>query len=509
MAAVPRILHVIAQLSPGGASRAAITVARYSTRRGAYQHSLLSLLPAAPLGAALAREAGLALLDAPLAAEVHSAIAGADVVHLHFWNTPELYALLRAPWPAARLILWLHVGGASMPQVVTAEVAAFGDRVVAGSAYNSELPVLRAPHAAPASLITEPADLEALAGLQPLPHAGFNVGYIGTVDFEKMNADFIALSAAVRVPARFIVCGPGGGYEQLRRQVQRLGVAERFDFRGYLRDLRAVLAELDVLGYPLCPDNYSSAELVLREAMFAGVPPVVLPYGGAARVVTDGVTGVVAADAAGYGAAIERLFHNPLERARLGRNGHDEVASHFTPEAAAAQFDALYAAVLQRPKRERAWTGAAHSGAEQFIEALGEGAGDFITSRSAAEPGAAVDACLAAEARIGAASPLLASATSGGVLHYRRYFPSDAYLRLWAGLVLHGQGRHALAVAEFAQAARLGLDHWRVAWYQAQAAEACGATERARAAADAVLQAAPLFEPAQALRQRLESTDAR
>jgi hypothetical protein len=99
---------------------------------------------------------------------------------------------------------------------------------------------------------------------------------------------------------------------------------------------------------------------------------------------------------------------------------------------------------------------------------------------------------------------VLASANGGGVLHYRRAFPQDAYLRLWAGLVLNWQGRPALAVAEFTQAARLGLDHWRVAWYRALAAEACGALELAEAATAAVLGQAPDFSAARDLAARLE-----
>ncbi len=40
----------------------------------------------------------------------------------------------------------------------------------------------------------------------------------------------------------------------------------------------------------------------------------------------------------------------------------------------------------------------------------------------------------------------------GGVLHYRRHYPNDGYLRLWAGLVLEAAGKHVLAVGEFSGA---------------------------------------------------------
>jgi len=64
----------------------------------------------------------------------------------------------------------------------------------------------------------------------------------------------------------------------------------------------------------------------------------------------------------------------------------------------------------------------------------------------------------------------LASADAGGILHYRRFYPDDAALRFWAGLVLSGHGRPALAAAEF-HAALKGFDQNRCAAWLARARE--------------------------------------
>ncbi|NJN82955.1 MAG: glycosyltransferase family 4 protein, partial [Caldilineaceae bacterium] len=125
-------------------------------------------------------------------------------------------------------------------------------------------------------------DFERLAGLQAKAHHTFNVGYIGAVDFVKMHPNFVALCGRVDVPkVRFLVYGSGGGLETLRRQAEALQVAKRFEFGGYLDDIRPLLQRLDIFGYPLCEGTYASAEMVLQEAMFAGVPPVIFDYGGA------------------------------------------------------------------------------------------------------------------------------------------------------------------------------------------------------------------------------------
>jgi hypothetical protein len=94
----------------------------------------------------------------------------------------------------------------------------------------------------------------------------------------------------------------------------------------------------------------------------------------------------------------------------------------------------------------------------------------FERSLTAIQPEELLDA----ERAISASSPALSSASTGGILHYRRRHPEDAYLRLWSGLVLLEQGRPALAAGEFSRAIELGLDHWRASLYLARAARALG-----------------------------------
>jgi glycosyltransferase involved in cell wall biosynthesis len=457
-------------------------------------------LPASSAGTRWAEQADIPVLAAPEPARLQAAIAQADIVQVHFWNAPELYALLRSNWPPARLVLWLHIGGDQPPQVVTRELVEWADRVVSASSNTDSLPVVQALPAETRAYVQATADLERLFGLRPQPHAGFNVGYIGTVDFSKMHSDFVALHAVVDISvARFVVCGAGPAYTRLRQQALEHGAAGRFDFRGFEPDVASVLEVLDVFGYPLCPYNYSGAELVLQEAMCAGLPAVVFPYGGAARQVTHNVTGLVVNDALSYKHAIEYLYQRPAERARLGENARQFAQREFDAGRTGRQFNAIYAGLMQSPKRPRHWPSPSQPAAEQFVESLGGTAPQFAASLRST----GVQACLEAEAWIAAASPLLSSPSAGGILHYRRCYPHDPFLRLWAGLVFQGQGRPALAVAEFNAAQKLGLTHWRVAWYLAQSAVACSAPALAEGALATVLTAAPDFGPAQQLARQL------
>ncbi len=436
-----RVLHVTPCLSRGGAGRALLGAAELAAAADGSEHRVASLTPA------LAGAEGLELLDAPSPARLREALAVADIVQLHFWNTPELYELLEARLPAMRLLVWSAVGGERPPQVLLPELVGLADRTVSQTALG-DVEVIAPAHA---------GGLE--REIPRVAHAGFAVGYVGTVDPVKLHPGFMDMSARVDVPGiRFVVCGGGDGFGAIDARARELGVAERFDLRGWTDDVPGVLAALDVFGYPLCEDNYSAGELVLQEAMAAGVPPVVLPYGGAARMVRDGETGLVAADPAEYTRAIERLHGDPALRRRLGRAAREHALKEWDPAGLGRRWASVYGELMAAPKRERAplWSGepeAAYPGAARFVRGLGGRAPQFAESVAAARAGEPSGR----EDEIAASSAALAGAATGGVLHYRRHHPRDALLRLWAGLVLAGQGRRALAAGELASALRLGL----------------------------------------------------
>ncbi len=511
------VLHVIQRLSRGGAARSLINLAQ-AARTGPFQHQAVSLLDAGQKALELAQAAGLPVLVAPTQAALRRAVAAADIVLVHFWNTPELYAWLCADdQPPMRLLLWCHVAGDHAPQVITPALLDYADFALASSPYTLDLPVFRtAPPAvrAKTGVIAAVADLARLANVQPKPHAGFNVGYIGTVDFVKLHPNYVPMSAEIDIPdVRFIVCGDGGSLALLRKQAEQLGVADRFDWRGYVDDLEPVLEYLDLFGYPLCEDNYSTAELILQEVMAAGVPPVIFAHGGAQRVVRHNETGLIVHSAGEYKQAVEYLYRHPAERLRLGRNAQGYARRVFDANETTAQFNRLFDRLLAQPKTTRRWPAPAPGsdlalcgvqtthfpGAVAFIRSLGDTAPHFAASLTAD----AWQDQLAAERRIAHASPVLCNVGGGGILHYRLCYPHDGYLHLWAGLVLEQQGRPALAVAEFSRARQCGCDHWRVAWYLAQAAAAAGARQLAGVNLQTVLATQPAFEPALAMQQRL------
>ena len=500
---MPNVLHVIEYLDLGGASRSTIATAKYAARQGRFDHTILALVRAEPAAIELAEEAGISVVSSPNPEALNSHIADADIVEISYWNAPFTQALLRQNLPATRLVFWYHIAGDHSPHVIPPAIAAMPDLNIAGCPFtyddhplfrdqlNLEIPKRTA-------MVYDSADFERLDGIFPKEHQGFNIGYIGTIDFVKMHPEYVSMSASIDVPeSRFVVCG-NGIQNILMQQAEALHAADRFDFKGYVSDIGSVIETLDVYGYPLCENTYAAAELNLQEVMFAGVPPVVFPYGGVKRLINHNETGLIVHSAEEYKRAIEYLYYNPVERKRLGQNAAVYARRHFGAENAAHTLNALYERLMNQPKRFHAWNCRPDSltagsqispppatTAQLFIDSLGEHGSAFKHS-------IANDASsLGAETEIAGSTDLVAKT---GFMQYRSYNPADPHLRLWTGLYMERQGAFANAVSEYAGAIENGLTDWRVQWYLARTLFEVGKLNEAERIYDGIRQQNPDFD---------------
>ncbi len=480
-----KILHIIDKFSGSGPSRAMITAAKYaSTLELTQQHRVVSLKSAVnPIVLIQAKQAGMTVLKQPGRDRILCEIENTDIVHVHFWNNPAIYKLMYSELPAMRLLLWFHILGNHPPQIITRELIDYTDFALATSPCTLKLPVFKKlpelTRLEKTGSVYSTTDFDRLSKIRSQPHDNFNVGYIGSVNFAKMHPDFVSMSSRVDISnVRFIVCG--GISSELRQQALQLGVSERFDFRGYVENIRSVFEILDVFGYPLCKDTYATSELVLQEAMYAGVPPVVFPYGGIRCLVENNKNGLVVHSESEYKQAIEYLYNNPEERTRLSCGAREHARVMFDGRNTAKQLDLIYKLLMDMPKRQRKWSVSTLAGlnedldtvpkqpspAQLFTQALGDAGSQFALSMTAQS----IEELLAADQKI-ANSSLLLSGGEGGIFHYRNYYPNDGYLRLWSGLVLQQQGRQAKAFSEFTAAINLGCKHWRVKNYLTKAIE--------------------------------------
>jgi hypothetical protein len=447
-----------------------MTAAAASVAEAGLDHLLVSLGPPDPGMARQARDSGLSVRGTPDLRSLRALVAEADIVLIHFWNSPALYQLLGTSLPKMRLLVWAHVAGETPPEVLPPELLKFADVVLASCEHTTTLGGLEQLGYIPAV-----PGWDRLCGIRPSPAGEFTVGYLGKLDFSKLHPEFIGLCASVALPrARFLVCGEGGASPLLRRQAAGTVIAGRVEFRGFVEDIERAFADMDVFGYPLAPTSYAASELALQEAMYAGVPPVVMGPPAVHRQVIDGETGLVANSGDDYVRAIEYLNDHPEERARIGRSAHEFAARMWSPSVIASRWVHVYEELAARPKRKHPPFPLAENGAARFVQSLGGMAQQFSVSMTANDEDA-----FASDQDI-ACSPGVLCTSDGGVFGYRDFYPDDPFLRLWSGLILRQHGRPAVAAGEFAAAIRLGLNDSRVRPYLDAAVRELGAAEVAQ-----------------------------
>jgi L-malate glycosyltransferase len=455
-----RLLHVIPRFIGGGPERDLLAmIAAWRAAGLASEHEIVVL--DRPISAPLllrAKRLGANVRGHCDAATLDHAIEQADVVSIDYWNHPLLLDAMRRSWPAARILVRTAVRGTTRPHVATAELGDFADRLLASSPRTLASPAAKAirHRGGIAEWLPALADMSRLDHFRPTPHDGFRIGHVGLVGAAKLHPRFAELCAAVHRPnVGFDVFGPGH-LDELRQRFHELGLAERAIVHGPTEDLASAFAGLDAIGHPLAPEGYSTSEKSVQEAMWVGLPVVVLAGTGADDLITHDVTGLVAADADDYPRQLERLVDDAPLRRRLGENARAFARGHFDPDRTARRFRAIFESMFDHPKRERApLPGAGEPAARRFVQSMGHLAGPFAISLD----GASVHggpAVAAAESEI-AASPGVVADAEGGVIHHRNTFPEDPHLRMWSSLIAEHRGDHALAAGERAFAVERGV----------------------------------------------------
>lgn len=182
-----------------------------------------------------------------------------------------------------------------------------------------------------------------LPGVRPL------VGLVGRLCAQKGQEDLIRAAPAIlrgHPGVRFVLAGEADDpatEARLRTLAVGLGVAHAFHFAGFVQDVAALYAALDLV---VAPSRWEGFGLALAEAMAAGKPIVATRAGAIPEVVGDGETAILTepADPDALAAAVATALASPERMAALGRRGR-ERAGRFSWARSGAQLDTLYQAL--------------------------------------------------------------------------------------------------------------------------------------------------------------------
>ena len=152
------------------------------------------------------------------------------------------------------------------------------------------------------------------------------IGIVTRITPEKGIHLLIEATAKLKASSSVQLLVVGGPYfpkdaeyiDSLKVQAEKLGIADRVIFTGFLEDIQAILSLLDVV--LLASTIPEACPRTIIEAMAAGVPVIATPLGGSKELVTP-ETGILvpAEDPDAFAAAITQLAEDNERRKQMGK----------------------------------------------------------------------------------------------------------------------------------------------------------------------------------------------
>ena len=167
------------------------------------------------------------------------------------------------------------------------------------------------------------------------PRAGGDLLFVGRFEPEKGLERLLEALARMRSQRRLTVVGAGSHEDACRRAAERLGLAGRVLFRGWLStaEVAAAYEEAAIVVMPtLMPEPFGKVGV---EAMAHGRPVVAFGVGGIPDWLRHGDNGllVAAGDVDGLARSLDELIDDPQRARELGRNGRGLAVERYGADA--------------------------------------------------------------------------------------------------------------------------------------------------------------------------------
>lgn len=367
-----RILHVIINLTSGGAELMLqrLTAAHRGDPR--FEHQVISLMGLETVGPLL-QEQGVEVTALGLKNWLHlprvllRLVATMrerkpDVVHCWMYHS-DLLGGLAARLAGVKSVIWgvriagigSHMGIARSTAWIQRACAALSNKVpdaiiyVASSARDVHERLGYDPSRGvviPNGYRIRPtADRQRLRKEIGVSPGALIIGSAGRFSAQKDPKTFVeaaGLLAAIIPDARFVMVGRGYTAEngQLWEWISRTAAAGRFHLLGERRDLQSLLAGMDIFCLHSLGEGFPN---VVAEAMNAGIPCVVTDVGDSARLVDGTGLSVPPGNPHALAEALEVMAGlEEKERRRMGEAARARIRDNYSIEAVAARYAELY-----------------------------------------------------------------------------------------------------------------------------------------------------------------------
>ncbi len=341
----------------------------------------------------------------------NEAITSSDLVQVEWWHHPLTYQFLYdLPKTPMRMMMWYHVNGCHHPYLKPETVDIPSAFVLTGeytceNNYWSEPQRQHVKDVCP--VINSSCGFKGLDAPKT-PHDGFTVGFLGTLDYAKINPNFLdyLYSVADTPGIRFRIVGEGPELENMRAWASGKEYGYKFTFTGFVPDISAELAQFDVCAQILNTEPYDTAQLSLQENMAMGVPAIVLNQASEKYIITNDEVGVKVRNISEFREAVLSLRASKERRETIGNAARAYIREKFSCDNLIGKMHPVYASVLEKPAK-----------VVDFKPLIGGTPGDWFVSSVAPGRDVLHKAIMKGENKL-------------SLRQWMRYYPDDKQLRM-------------------------------------------------------------------------------
>jgi glycosyltransferase involved in cell wall biosynthesis len=181
-----------------------------------------------------------------------------------------------------------------------------------------------------------------------LPKDSLIVGMISRYDAQKNYEGFIKASGLIHKERRdifFVLVGAGVAHHPgLLEAIKKEGVSSVTYLLGERTDIPNIMASIDILASPSHGEAFS---MVIGEAMACGTPCVVTDVGDSALIIQDSGSVVKPGDMIGFAGEILKIFQlSKHERKTLSVKSRDRISSNFEIKLIVKKYQTVYRKLL-------------------------------------------------------------------------------------------------------------------------------------------------------------------
>ena len=172
---------------------------------------------------------------------------------------------------------------------------------------------------------------------------------MGRLDYQKNFSLFLEVAAEVgaRFPqAIFVIAGEGPDRAALEELSQKLGIASRVRFLGFVKEMPELYQSLDLM---LLTSHFEGTPLTILEAMATGVPVVASHVDGVGDVLADGRDSLLVPPGRRdlFVQGVCRLLQDQNLRRQISQAGQAKVQQRHSVEGMVRRVEALYLKYLE------------------------------------------------------------------------------------------------------------------------------------------------------------------